>query len=99
MISKGTAPDQDGYSAFEGTDAQGKPLKAVLTDLGIQKIYIGGLATDYCVKASCLDAVKNNFETYLLQDASRAVSPEETKNVIKEITAKGIKLINLQDLG
>lgn len=69
IVQKGTMPDRDAYSGFEGTD-----LAARLTEAGIKRVFIGGLATDYCVKATALDARKAGFECIILTDASRAVN-------------------------
>jgi nicotinamidase/pyrazinamidase len=68
IISKAVELDADSYSAFGGTD-----LEARLRRAGVSRIWIGGLALDYCVKESALDAVRLGFETHLIADASRAV--------------------------
>lgn len=69
IINKATQTDVDAYSAFAGTD-----LAQRLHDLGIKRILVGGLATDYCVLNTVLDALKEGFEVLLLEDAIRAVN-------------------------
>jgi nicotinamidase/pyrazinamidase len=72
IVSKGTARESDAYSAFTGTD-----LAQALRDRGIRRLWIGGLATDYCVAATVFDALAAGFEGFLLQDAIRAVDVKE----------------------
>lgn len=77
VISKGTGENEDAYSAFDGTDCidgKHRSLGERLRMEGIDEIYIGGLATDHCVKATALDAIVLGFKTYLLLDACRAVN-------------------------
>ena len=67
MISKGLG-DEDTYSAFDGTD-----LALQLRRLGIEEVWVGGLATDYCVKHTVLDGLKEGFRVKALEDAMRPV--------------------------
>lgn len=68
VVSKGTSLDRDAYSAFDGTE-----LATRLRSLGVRRLIVGGLATDYCVQASVLDARRSGFEVVVLEDAIRAV--------------------------
>ena len=68
ITSKATEPDRDAYSGFAGTD-----LAAKLRAMGARRLFIGGLATDYCVLNTVKDALALGFETVLLIDAIRAV--------------------------
>lgn len=68
IVSKATAQDKDAYSSFEGTD-----LDAWLKGTGVARLFIGGLATDYCVLNSVRDAVRLGYATFVLRDAVRAV--------------------------
>jgi nicotinamidase/pyrazinamidase len=68
IVSKGAAPQKEAYSGFEGTD-----LEAHLRRRGVDTLYIGGLATDYCVLNTVRDALRHGFKVMLLTDASRAV--------------------------
>ena len=74
IISKGARKDEDGFSAFQGKDDFDKSLLQILKDNGVKEITVGGLATDYCVKATVLDALKHGFKVRVLMDASRAVN-------------------------
>ena len=68
VVSKGRDVDHDAYSGFDGT-----VLADALRDLGVTRLLVGGLATDYCVRATVLDARREGFEVVVLKDAIRAV--------------------------
>lgn len=91
VISKGVRPDEDGYSAFEGRDPEGRLLGDLLDEADVSRIYVGGLATDHCVRASVLDALAEGFEVELLADAIRAVDlkPGEGERAVEEMKAAG----------
>ena len=74
VVSSGMREDEDGYSAFDAVDGAGRPVADLLRDQGVRRLYVGGLATDYCVKASVLDARELGFEVSVLEDAVRAVN-------------------------
>ena len=69
VVSKGTAVDEDSYSAFAAADERGLSLKDLLGQREIERIYVGGLATDYCVKETVLEGLMQGFQVVLLQDA------------------------------
>ena len=104
IVSKGTQQIEDGYSAFDGrTDSisfGGWKLAAFLEINDVSELYIGGLATDYCVKASAMDATKNGFKTYLLLDACRAVDlkPSDGDKALKEMENAGIVVTTTQEV-
>ncbi len=92
IINKGTSKEDDGYSPFEGVDSiLDLPLAQILKIKGITDIFVGGLATDYCVKAGVLDALKNGYEVFLLEDAVKAVNlkPDDGANAIAEMREAG----------
>jgi len=69
IVTKDVGPDGDGYSAFEGTIAGRGSLAADLRARGVTELVIGGLATDYCVLASALDARREGFDVVVVSDA------------------------------
>jgi len=71
VISKGTNSEKEAYSAFDGTS-----LSHDLRTLGITRFFVGGLATDYCVVNTVIDACKLGFETIVLIDATLGINPE-----------------------
>jgi nicotinamidase/pyrazinamidase len=86
VISKADTPDRDSYSAFGGTD-----LSARLHAAGIQRLWIAGLAQDYCVRATALDGLREGFEVHLIVDATRAVNvePEDGRRALEEVQRAG----------
>jgi nicotinamidase/pyrazinamidase len=68
VISKGDSPDRDAYSGFEGTDLDERLRRA-----GVRRVFVGGLATDYCVLATVKDAVRLGYTVFVLADAIQAV--------------------------
>ncbi|MDP2652808.1 MAG: nicotinamidase [Candidatus Omnitrophota bacterium] len=100
IISKGMDPEKDSYSAFQGFDEKYVPFPQVLIRAGVTALFAGGLATDYCVKQSCLDAVRHGLAVYLLADAVRGVDlkPEDSRKAIEDMTRAGVKSVNLKDV-
>lgn len=96
IISKATQPDKDAYSGFEGTD-----LDARLRARKIKRVFVGGLATDYCVLNTVRDARQHDYEVYLLTDAIRAVNvkPDDGRKAEAEMRRLGANPITLTALG
>ena len=86
IISKGTAIDADAYSGFEGTD-----LDERMKSADIERLLIGGLATDYCVLNTVKDAIRLGYKVLLLEDAVRAVNvnPGDGKKAVEEMKRFG----------
>ncbi len=86
IIEKGTAVDKDAYSAFQGT-----ALAEQLRKAGIKRLFIGGLAVDYCVRSTVLDALHSGFEVFYLSDASRGVNVNsgDSERAIDEMLRAG----------
>ncbi len=89
--------NSDGYSAFDGIDVSCTPLADILKKLDVTRLCIGGLTTDYCVKATVLDALQQGFEVMMLSDAVAAVNlqPEDGKNAM---VAAGAKVLPVAEL-
>ena len=100
ILSKGMSPEEDSYSAFQAEDLRGMKLLNMLRLFGIKELYIGGLATDYCVKFSVIDAAKFGFKVKLLLDAIKGVNLKkgDSEKAIREMTKKGAKKITLKDM-
>ena len=101
IVSKGMDPEQDAYSAFQAEDRSGRPLPAVLAERGVRRLYLGGLATDYCVRASVLDALREGFTAVVLTDAIGAVELEsgDGARAMDEMRGAGARFATLNDLG
>lgn len=89
VISKGLG-DADSYSAFDQTD-----LEARLEKAGVEEVVVGGLATDYCVKNTVLDALRRGYKVKAVEDAMRPVElqPGDGERAIEEMRAAGAKII------
>lgn len=100
LLYKGMDPAKDAYSAFQAEDARGINLTHLLKIMKINELYIGGLATDYCVRFSAREALKSGFKVKILIDAVKGVdlSPDDSDKAIKEIVKLGGKLVSLKDL-
>jgi nicotinamidase/pyrazinamidase len=96
VVHKGTDPAIDSYSGFfdNGRRAATK-LERILRDHHVDAVYVCGLATDYCVKATALDAVSHGFKTYLIEDASRGVElhPGDVRRAIDQMRANGVIVV------
>ena len=97
LTFKGTGLDDHGYSAFDATNIS---LPDYLREQNVGSLYIVGLATDYCVRASALDAVKLGFHTYVVTDAIAAVDLEEGdgKKALDEMYKAGCLLVESKDV-
>ena len=95
VISKATQADQDSYSGFEGTDLHDR-----LQQLGVKRLFIGGLATDYCVLNTVKDALKYDYQVFWLQDASRAVNvdPGDGEKAADEMISLGAQAVRSGDI-
>jgi len=95
MVHKATAPDKEAYSAFEGTN-----LDEALRAVGVRRLFVGGLATDYCVLNTVKDARKLGYAVVLLTDAIRAVNvrPDDGANAEAEMLGLGAGPARFGDL-
>lgn len=100
LLYKGMDPDKDAYSAFQAEDTTGIGLYNLLKRLDVRELYIAGLATDYCVKHTAIDALKHGFKVKILTDAVQGVDlkPGDSEEAIKKIIKMGSKKIKLSDL-
>ncbi|GBD26123.1 Nicotinamidase [bacterium HR30] len=90
-VKKGVLPNKDAYSGFEGTDEAGRTLAELLRQRGVKEIYVTGLATDYCVRATALDGLKEGFKVHVVTDAVRGVNvkPGDDQRALEEMRAAG----------
>jgi len=100
VMVKGDDPNEDSYSAFSGHDDIGRTLSDVLKADGVTHFYIGGLATDYCVRESSLDAFREGFEVTVLVDAVKGVdlTPGDSERALEMIKGKGAQFATLKDI-
>lgn len=104
VFRKAFTADKEGYSGFDGflaenVDELGAPagpdLASWLKQQGVKKVYVGGLTTDYCVRATVLDAVANGFEVAFIQSASKPVNvqPGDEQKAIDDMKAAGAAVV------
>lgn len=100
ILSKGMDPQKDAYSAFQAFSDDGRSFADLLREHGITSIYVGGLATDYCVKDTSIDGLAQGFTIFFLEDASRGVdiTPGDSERAVAEITARGAKKVTYDDV-
>ena len=90
VFSKGA--DQAAYSGFEGATDDGQSLGPWLQQRGIAEVDVVGIATDYCVRATALDAARLGFRTRVLVDLTAGVAPETTETALAELASAGVEL-------
>ena len=97
VFLKGTGNSDDGYSAFEATN---EDLEGFLKGRGVTELHVCGLATDYCVKASALDAARRGFKTFVVTDAAAAVdvNPGDGQKALDAMSSAGIELITSRNI-
>jgi len=95
IVSKATTKTTEAYSGFQGTE-----LAGLLKGRGIRRVFVTGLATDYCVKATALDARREGLEVVVLEDAIRGVEvkPGDCARAIEEMSAAGIQFAKAGDV-
>jgi nicotinamidase/pyrazinamidase len=100
LLYKGMDPEKDSYSVFQAEDLSGMGFLQLLQRQGIKELYVGGLATDYCVRSSILDALRHGFKVKLLTDAVQAVDlrPGDGERAVKEMVKKGAGKTTLKGL-
>jgi nicotinamidase/pyrazinamidase len=101
VIRKGTDANVDSYSGFfDNGRLKETELNSYLKSKGVKEVYVMGLATDYCVKFTALDAADLEYETYLIEDASRGVdlSPGDIDRAIAEMKKAGVSVVQSNEL-
>lgn len=93
IISKGTSKDFDAYSGFQGTI-----LESLLKERGIKRVFICGVATDFCVKNTLIGAINLGFKAFLLEDAVKGVFEDASKQAVDFMLTKGAVLINYDEI-
>ena len=95
IVSKGDDPAKPGYSAFDGHTASGKTLLHDLRERNVTRLYVAGIATDYCVKATALDAVQAGLDVRVLTDAITGIDvhPGDAARAVDEMSKVGAAIV------
>ncbi|HLE19878.1 MAG TPA: bifunctional nicotinamidase/pyrazinamidase [Vicinamibacteria bacterium] len=100
VVSKGTDPDEDAYSAFQAHDYNGLAFAESLRRSEVRHLYIGGIATDYCVKFTVQDALAQGFAITVLEDAVRGVDIEagDSERALEKMKKSGASTATLDSI-
>jgi nicotinamidase/pyrazinamidase len=100
LVSKGMGAAEDAYSCFQARAADGTEFSTLLARRGIRRLFVGGLATDYCVRATALDARAAGLDVVVLEDAVAAVdvTPGDGERALAEMAAAGADRARLEAL-
>jgi nicotinamidase/pyrazinamidase len=95
VVDKGTEPVREAYSGFQGTG-----LAEKLRERSVARLFVAGLATDYCVKETVLDALGAGFEAFVIRDAVRGVDapPGSADRALEEMGRRGARIVASEDL-
>jgi nicotinamidase/pyrazinamidase len=97
---KASSPGKDDYSEFAGKDDQGRSLDQVLGSYGVKRLYVVGLATDYCVLETVLDGLRYGYEVYAVSDAMRAVNvnPDDGEKALERMASAGAHIVTSDEV-
>jgi len=93
IISKATDRDKEAYSGFDGTD-----LNEVLRRRGVRRLFVGGVATEYCVRATVMDALSLGYEVLIMDEAIKGISPEDEARAKEEMVRRGAIIVKLDEI-
>lgn len=98
LVKTGADRDFESYSGFQDDGGHETPLGRLLQERGISRLVIYGIATDYCVKATALDAVKRGYQVVVINNLNRGVAPDTSQEALNEMERNGIVLLDEIDL-
>ncbi|AFM25913.1 bifunctional nicotinamidase/pyrazinamidase [Desulfomonile tiedjei] len=90
VVKKGQDKKYDSYSGFQDDGGKQTEMAKILKESGIKELIVYGIATDYCVKATAIDAAKEGFKVTVIENLCRGVAPETSAKAIQEMKDKGI---------
>lgn len=94
VVKKGKNPRYDSYSGFQDDGGDKTEMTSILKRNGITKLFVYGIATDYCVKATAMDAVEAGFEVTVIEGLCRYVAPDTSAKALQEMKDKGITIVS-----
>lgn len=98
VVKKGMDPQYDSYSGFQDDGGKKTEMDRILKKDGIKKVIVYGIATDYCVRATALDAVAAGYKVILIKNLCRGVAPDTSQKAIDEMKSKGVVILEELDL-
>jgi nicotinamidase/pyrazinamidase len=98
IVKKGQDSRFDSYSGFQDDGGARTEMEAILKRNGIQKVVVYGIATDYCVKATAIDAARSGFKVIVVKELCRGVATDTSASAIQEMQTEGIKILDTLDI-
>ena len=98
VVRKGMDPQYDSYSGFQDDGGKKTNMETLLKRNKINKVVIYGIATDYCVRATSLDAIAAGYKVIMIKNLSRGVAPDTSQKAVEEMKAKGVVVLDDLDL-
>jgi nicotinamidase/pyrazinamidase len=98
IVKKGQDSRYDSYSGFQDDGGAKTEMNRILHKNGIKEVIVYGIATDYCVKATAIDAVNAGYQVTVIEGLSKGVAPETTAKALEEMKTKGIAIKEELDL-
>jgi nicotinamidase/pyrazinamidase len=98
VVKKGMDAQYDSYSGFQDDGGKKTNMDKLLKKDNIKKLVVYGIATDYCVRATAIDAVASGYKVIMIRNLSRGVAPDTSQKAIDEMKAKGIAVLDDLDL-
>ncbi|MCP4421643.1 MAG: bifunctional nicotinamidase/pyrazinamidase [Chloroflexi bacterium] len=98
IIPKGQNKRFDSYSGFQDDGGQKTEMDSILKQNGIEKLVVYGLATDYCVKATAIDAAQAGYKVIVVKELCRGVAPDSTAEALEEMKKEGVIVTDLLDI-
>ena len=98
IVKKGINPQYDSYSGFQDDGGKKTDMNKLLKKEKITKLVVYGIATDYCVRATVLDAVALKYKVIFIKNLSRGVAPDTSQKAIDQMKAKGVVVLDDLDL-
>jgi nicotinamidase/pyrazinamidase len=93
IVKKGKNPKYDSYSGFQDDGGAKTEMDRIIKRNGIKKVIVYGIATDYCVKATAVDAADAGYEVVVVEGLCKGVAPDTTKAALQEMKEKGIRIV------
>jgi nicotinamidase/pyrazinamidase len=98
IVKKGINPQYDSYSGFQDDGGKKTEMDKLLKKEKIKKLVVYGIATDYCVRATVLDAITSGYKVIFVKNLSRGVAPDTSQKAIDQMKAKGVVVLDDLDL-
>jgi len=97
-VQKGRDIRFDSYSGFQDDGGQKTEMDSILKRNGIKKVVVYGLATDYCVRATAIDAAKAGYKVIMINELCRGVAPDTSKKALEDLKKAGVLILDKLDI-